>query len=419
VKKGWASARLEELFEVKYVPVYGSNGVVGRHDEALTSGPTILIGRKGSAGEVHVSMEPCWPIDTTYYVDELPAKFPIRYWALYLKSLGLLKQDKSSAIPSLRREDLYSNIVPVPPLAEQDRIVSKLDELLGRVTACQERLEKVPAILKRFRQSVLAAACSGRLTEDWRREKSLNEDGLPKDWRWVSVEELVPKGGIFDGPFGSNLKSSDYTERGVRVIRLENIGHLEFLGDKETFVSVEKYKTLTRHEVGQGDVVFASFIDGEVRTCVLPKLSVKAIAKADCFCLRPLEDKVNRSFLTFQLVCRESLNTLVGSIHGATRPRINTTQLKQLKVRICSRAEQDEIVRRVEALFKRAEQLEAHLVSAKGSVDQLTQSILAKAFRGELVPQDPLAEPAGALLARIKSKCESGQSKARRRAAAV
>ena len=74
------------------------------------------------------------------------------------------------------------------------------------------------------------------------------------------MEELIPKGGIFDGPFGSNLKSDDYTESGVRVIRLENIGQLRFISEKETFISREKYETLKRHTVGEGDIIFASFI---------------------------------------------------------------------------------------------------------------------------------------------------------------
>ena len=97
-----------------------------------------------------------------------------------------------------------------------------------------------------------------------------------------------------DGPFGSNLKSSDYTDSGVRVVRLENIGQLRFIGEKETFVSRDNYEALNKHTVGEGDIIFASFIAEEIRACVLPKFSTKAIAKADCFCLRPKIDLVDR-----------------------------------------------------------------------------------------------------------------------------
>jgi type I restriction enzyme S subunit len=179
---------------------------------------------------------------------------------------------------------------------------------------------------------------------------------------------------------------------------------LNFIEEKDSYISQEKYKTLIKHSVQEGDIIFASFIADEIRACVLPRLSTKAIAKADCFCLRPKEDLVNRTYMTYQLVSQETFNALIDNIHGATRPRINTTQLRAVRVRVCPLAEQQEIVRRVEALFKTADALEARYRTAKGHVDKLTQSILAKAFRGELVPQDPNDEPASVLLQRIQKQ---------------
>jgi len=148
---------------------------------------------------------------------------------------------------------------------------------------------------------------------------------------------------------------------------------------------------------------------------VLPKLKTKAIAKADCFCLRPRQEVVNRHYLTFQLVSRESYERLSESIHGATRPRINTTQLRNLEVRICPLPEQREIVSRVEVLLKLADTIEKRVAAASLRAEKLTQAILAKAFRGELVPTEAeLArrerrsyETASELLARIKSNRES------------
>jgi len=226
---------------------------------------------------------------------------------------------------------------------------------------------------------------------------------LPEGWNWILLDDVLPKGGIFDGPFGSNLKSSDYTDTGVQVIRLENVGHLRFNFEKETFVSLQKYETLRRHTVGGNDIIFASFISEEVRACLLPKLATKSIAKADCFCLRP-NNNIDRQYLVYQLVTQESYNHLVEQIHGVTRPRINTTQLRKLPVRFCSLPEQQEIVRRVESFFSLSDQLETRYIKAKTHIDKLTQSILSKAFRGELVPQDPNDEPASVLLERIRSQ---------------
>jgi type I restriction enzyme S subunit len=146
--------------------VYGSNGVVGHHDKQLTAGPTIILGRKGTVGAVHYSLQPCWPIDTTYSI-EVPPELDIRFLYYALSSLGLSEMDTSSAIPGLNREDVFAQTLPLAPGAEQKRIVTKVEALIAGVNAAQARLDRLPVILKRFRQSVLAAACSGKLTEEW------------------------------------------------------------------------------------------------------------------------------------------------------------------------------------------------------------------------------------------------------------
>jgi type I restriction enzyme S subunit len=300
---------------------------------------------------------------------------------------------------------------PLPPLAEQKRIVAKVEELLARVNAARERLARVPAILKRFRQSVLDAACSGRLTADWRGGRKSNSD-IPQGWRWVRVRSLVPPGGLFDGPFGSNLKTSDYVQSGVRVIRLENIRKLGFASDRKTYITEEKYTALRRHTVGEGDLILASFVDDEIRACVLPRLDDRAIAKADCFCLRPMPDLMDRDYFAYQLVSSDSYNRLIGEIHGATRPRVNLRQLAELEVRICPLDEQREIVRRVMGLFGLVDRVDKRLELVTGQEAKVMQAILAKAFRGELVPTEAdLAraegrpyEPSSALLARIRAE---------------
>lgn len=350
-------------------------------------------GLKGAIGSTIAALTP-FLVETAYL--ESFIKFSKPY---------IEQTSRGTGLQHINPDYFWTLQVPLAPLTEQRRIVEKLDRLLHKVNDSKERLEKIPAILKRFHQSVLAAACSGRLTADWREDDSYEED-LPTGWKWNPLEELLQPRGIFDGPFGSNLKTADYTDSGVRVVRLGNVGHLRFLGEKESFISREKYETLKKHTVGKGDIIFASFIDEEIRVCLLPKLSTTAIAKADCFCLRPKEDVVDRQYLTYQLVSRKTYNKLFEEVHGATRPRINTTQLRKLGIRICPLPEQKEIVRRVEALFKKADEIEARYKKAKAFVDRLTQSILAKAFRGELVPQDSDDEPASVLLERIREAKE-------------
>ena len=340
-------------------------------------------------------------------------------------------------------QHLRSSCIPVPPLSEQSRIADKLDAVLARVDACRDRLDRVPAILKRFRQSVLAAATSGELTTDWRAEQVArmepqadpgdavheaagrldavhgNPDsaalhlGYPAVWSISSVDEVASV--IFDGPFGSNLKSNDYAESGVRVVRLENIGWLQFLEEKRTYVSLDKHQTLQRHTLRGEDILFSSFISEQVRVCLLPnQFSGNAINKADCLCIRVNQRICLPKFLAMRLACPSTFLALERQIHGATRPRVNLAQLRQLQFNLPSTHEQNEIVRRVETLFAYADRLEARYATARAQVERLTPALLAKAFRGELVPQDPDDEPASVLLDRIRAARAAAPAKPRR-----
>jgi type I restriction enzyme, S subunit len=362
------------------------------------------MGKSGAAGSTLMVLKPilCHP------------RYIYRFINRYYGSIN--SKPKGSGTPHVNPEIFWNLPFPIAPLNEQKRIVTKLDAILPRIESVKARLDKIPVILKRFRQSVLSAAVTGKLTEKWREEHP--ETG---EWEKVELQSVIPEGNIFDGPFGSNLKTRDYSDFGVRVIRLENIEYLKFLNDKETYITKEKYLTLKRHTVSEGDIIFSSFISDKIRACILPRLPTKAIAKADCFCIRPDNEIINVKYLLFSLVSYESYDQLVVNIHGATRPRINTTQLKKLIIQYPPIKEQKIIVEQVEILFAVADKVEAHYQNAKVYVEKLSQSILVKAFRGELVPQDPNDEPAEKLLERIfeeKAKMEAELKMVRKKSSA-
>jgi type I restriction enzyme S subunit len=272
--------------------------------------------------------------------------------------------------------------VPVPPLSEQRHIVKKLDSLTGRTARAREQLGRIPKLIQKYREAILAAAFSGNVTKDWRELK-----GLP-EWRRTTIADIGAT--IFDGPFGSNLKSVDYVDSGVRVIRLENIGHLSFRAEKKTFISLEKYESLRRHALQADDVLFSSFVSEDVRVCLFPAgQDVPAINKADCFCVRVDRSRCDPRFLAFRLACRSTFEDMKELVHGATRPRISLTQLKSYGFEIPSLLEQYEIVRRIETAFVWLDRITAEHANASRLLPKLNQAILGKAFRGELVPQDP------------------------------
>jgi type I restriction enzyme S subunit len=426
------------------VAVYGSNGIVGQHHIALTKGPTIIIGRKGTVGAVHYSNDACWPIDTTYYIDEFNGLEP-KYLLYSLRSLSLTELDTSTAIPGLNRNELYDQHLPLSPLAEQKRIVVKLEGLLARVNVTKERLAKVSKILKRLRQAVLAAACSGRLTADWREKNpdlesvetlleniqerrlqqantpsqkqkmneiySYQEEGdshsLPENWRYLALDKLCES-----FQYGTSKKSEPSGK--VAVLRMGNIqdgeidwSDLVYTSDDE---EIEKYKLNPR------DVLFNRTNSPELvgKTAIYrgdrPAIFAGYLIKIHNF------KELDSRYLNF---CLNTIYAkdfcLKAKTDGVSQSNVNAQKLGKFEVPFCSLEEQLEIVRRVEAMFKLADAIEKRLAPATARAEKMTQAILAKAFRGQLVPTEAeLArregrgyEPASELSARIKSERES------------
>ena len=336
-----------------------------------------------------------------------------KYLFHYLASqkAEFVAKGQGGAQPNISQTIIRTWPIPLAPLMEQQRIASKLDLLVTKVDGCRERLDRVPQILKKFREAVLESAVSGRLTEEWRHSTK------GPSWTSSSINDLCST--TFDGPFGSNLKSADYSRSGVRVVRLENIGHLQFRGDLETFISRSKYRTLEKHSLLKDDVVFSSFVDEEVRVCLIPESLGLAINKADCFCLRIAPEKALPQFVAYRLATPDTYTDMKAMVRGVTRPRINLSHLKQYEITVPPISEQAAIVRRVDNLFAIADSLQRRYASTVTQVGDLTPSVLAKAFRGELVPQDPNDEPAEKMLERIARERKDLTMVAKKRTSAV
>ena len=173
---GWSLINVRELCAVEYgkglrkkervqsgsIGVYGSAGIVGYHDVALVDEPVVIVGRKGNAGAVWVSEEPSWPIDTTYFL-RVYSGVSARFLGHQLQKADLHVQDSSTTIPSLRRPDLESVAVGVPPLDEQHQVIATLEERLSRLDAAEATLRTTLDRSAALRRTVLAQAFAGRL----------------------------------------------------------------------------------------------------------------------------------------------------------------------------------------------------------------------------------------------------------------
>ena len=378
-------------------------------------------------------------------------------------------------MPKINGKTLKGTPIPLPPVHEQRRIVAKIEALQERSGRAREALEAIPPLLEKFRQSVLASAFRGDLTKDWReqhpdvepasvllerirkeRRKRWEEaelakmkakgkvpkgDGwkkkykepepvdteglpeLPEGWSWARLEELAIADGIFDGArdhgagtnVHQNLRTADYTDSGVRVVRLENVQHLSFIHDCHTYISEEKFAGLRKSEVREGDILVGSFIGDKVRVCSMPLLNTPSVAKADCFCVRLDNEYSIEGYLEYQLAGEQILQEFKKKAHGLTRLRITTSQLRSVPVALCPLDEQGEMVRKLRTSLQTISDLEQRIGRLVAQLEQCDASVLSKAFHGELVPQDPNDEPAAVLLERIRAEREAAEPKKRSR----
>jgi type I restriction enzyme S subunit len=311
-----------------------------------------------------------------------------------LRNRGFADVVTGSAQPQITRESLSVVELPLAPRAEQRRIVAKLETLSGKVNASQQRLAKIPKLLKRFRQSILAAACSGRLTADWREQRDQDDE-----WPVHKLSEL----GRVTGGITKNAKRQSISLQ-VPYLRVANVYQNRLELDEVLRIGVTQQE-LERTRLVKGDLLFVegngsldqigrlAMWDGSIPECVHQNHLIKFRAG----------NLVEPRYVLLQMMSQDGRSQLVEkAISSAGLHSLSISKISDVNLPVAPLPEQQEIERRVEGLFALADQLEARLSAAQRQVGALTPSLLARAFSGQLVPQNPTDEPAQKLLERIR-----------------
>ena len=263
------------------------------------------------------------------------------------------------------------------PKAEQKRVADKLDTVLTRVDAVNTRLARVAPLLKRFRQSVLAAATSGRLTEDWRGGRAVNET-----WR------VIPLGKYVENHDGARVPISE-------TLRTERRGAYPYYGASGVIDTIDGFT----HE-GKFVLIGEDGANLVTRSKPIAFIATGKIWVNNHAHVLKCKEGASDEYLAYYI---NSID-LTPYVSGSAQPKLNQKNLNTIPVPVPPTEEQTEIVRRVETLFAFADRLEARLAQAQTAATRLTPALLAKAFRGELVPQDPNDEPAAELLRRLQAE---------------
>ncbi|HAV5510517.1 restriction endonuclease subunit S [Acinetobacter baumannii] len=363
-------------------------------------------------------------------------------------------------MPRLGTKEGIDAPLVLAPIAEQQVIADKLDTLLAQVESIKARLERIPEILKQFRQSVLAAAVSGKLTEEWRRnnptevvsndellslhkafwlqekEREFQQKGklpsndkwrsmykppelidiekcwqTPETWAWVTIDSIsfVTKLAGFEF-----TKSVKYIEDGeISVIKAENVGKDGFRSTNFSKVAKEVVESLPRSELF-GDELLVVFVGAGVGQVGLVPSDQKYFLGPNVAVVRKTTGVYTSKFMELMLRSPLGHKNLLSFSKGAAQPSLSMGQIRQTTIPVPPLNEQELIILKLENLFNKANAIETQVLSALDRVNNLTQSILAKAFCGELTAEWREANTeliigensAEALLERIKAERE-------------
>ncbi|PIN80629.1 hypothetical protein COV13_03290 [Candidatus Woesearchaeota archaeon CG10_big_fil_rev_8_21_14_0_10_32_9] len=293
----------------------------------------------------------------SYYING-PAK-----WELASYATG-------TNIMHLSNKKIQNIEVPIPPLPIQKKIVEILDSAFERIAKAKENSEQNLKNAKEVFESYL--------------QKVFENKG--KDWEEKEIQEFSKnKDAIVSGPFGSNLKVEHYKESGIPIVRLQNIGKGYFIDKDIKYISNEKAEELKYHSFKSGDLILAKLGIPVGKTCKVPDTFPKGIIVADVVRLRLDPKIISYDFLLFYLNTNLAVSQLTKNISGATRPRVNLSNVREIKISYPkSLEEQKEIVSKLDNLSEQTKQLESIYSQKLSCLEELKQSILQKAFKGEL-----------------------------------
>lgn len=368
----WPEVTLGEVCEFKYgkslpesvraegdVPVFGSNGQIGRHDEALTSGPTIVIGRKGSFGEVTFSSSSCWPIDTTYYVDATATKADLPWLAYRLAALGLNTLNKAAAVPGLNREDAYRQRLLLPPLPEQRRIA----EILDKAKSLRANRRAALAQLDTLTQSIFLTMFGDPATN-------------PNGWPLTRLGDLCED--VIDCPHSTPIYSAGRTPYPcVRSSDIQN-GALD-LRDAKYVDRTEYERRVARGKPVRGDVIYcregarfgnaARVVDDRI-LCLGQRMML----------FRPKSTVAVSEYIWAFLSSAAGYREAARSVDGSAAPHVNIREIIAFRLPAPPLGLQRRFASRIVAVDKLKDTQHATLAE----LDALFGSLQHRAFRGEL-----------------------------------
>ncbi len=338
-------------------------------------GPTNLAPTDCVIGRGLAAVRPLGGIDSRYVL-----------WAIRASVRSLAELGTGSTFEAVNGNQVRAHTIAVAPLAEQRRIVAAIEEHFSRLDAADASLSAAFRRLDALRRSAVV-------------------DAIGDDWMTRRMERLGDgsRHALAIGPFGSNLKVSDYADSGVPLIFVRDIRRRAFGGPGTRFISAEKAKALAAHQVRAGDLLVTKMGDPPGDAAVYPSNRPPAVLTADCIKVTPCNE-AEAAYLALTFVLHGVRTQIARITSGVAQKKVSLARFKTVEIPVPPLDEQRRIVARIEEQLSAIDAARAAIERAQARSRMLRRAILERAFRGELVTQAPADEPAEALLARIRAE---------------
>ena len=339
-------------------PVYGSGGIVGYHNEYLVEKPTLIIGRKGSIGQIYLSDKPCWPIDTAYYLEYDARRIDLEWFRNLLLTSNLKNLDKSAAVPGLNRNDVYGLQAFIPHLQEQKRIANILSKA---ETLISQRKESI-RLLDEFLKSTFLEMFGDLVTND-------------KGWIENTIDNVCDA--IVDCVNRTAPIVDFVTE--YKMIRTTNVRHYKINFQDLRYVSKETFERWTRRLVPQrGDIIFTR--EAPVGEAAIVDIDDKIFLGQRTMHFRPSTQKMKSECLLFQLMAADLKRQIDKLGSGSTVKHLSVPACKKFIVKVPPL----ELQNQFSLIVQKTEVLRARYQTSLQCLENLFESLSQRAFKGEL-----------------------------------
>jgi len=345
---------------------------------------------------------------------------------LETRTRALMERGTGTTFLQISKADIAGLAFPLPPLPEQRRIAEKLESLLGKVKEAKTLLNEILEIIQNFRQTVLAAAYSGRLTADWRKANPKVESAaellkrialeskmhqiknppyvtqdiankmtlanLPDTWAFVELGKICKL-----VPNRNPEKEKDILFKYIDISSISNLSNT-VIEMKEFYGSHAPSRA--RRSIQKDDILFST-VRTYLKNIAMVTQDEDNMLCSTGFCVIRLFEGLQPHFIFYLVLGDAFINSVTLTQTGTSYPATSDKKIFSEMIALPPLSEQEEIVCRVESLFSKVDELEAQYKEAMELIETLPEIILSKAFRGELAPQAPNDEPASVLLKRI------------------